>query len=63
MIKKEDKEEKMFELDLSDVSEDVQCPTCQRWKVKIWQLQSRGADEMMTTYHRCIYCSYKWKID
>ena len=38
------------------------CPKCHKRKVTYYQVQTRSADEPMTSYCTCINCGYRWKI-
>jgi transcription elongation factor S-II len=37
------------------------CGKCKSVKTTYYQLQTRSADEPMTTYVTCLGCSYRWK--
>ena len=44
-----------------EVEEGVlECPKCFGKKTFSYQKQSRGADEMTSTYAQCMKCMYKW---
>ena len=38
-----------------------QCHVCKSWKTTYTQLQTRSADEPMTTFHLCTKCGKRWK--
>lgn len=42
-------------------STDEKCPKCEHPRAYFMQLQTRSADEPMTTFYRCCSCSYRWK--
>jgi len=46
---------------LDDYSGMFKCGKCKSDKTTYYQLQTRCADEGMTTYHTCLACSNKWK--
>ena len=39
----------------------LKCPKCKSNKTSYYQMQTRSADEPMTTYAQCI-CGHKWKF-
>jgi transcription elongation factor S-II len=38
-----------------------QCGKCKSWKTTYYQLQTRSADEPMTTFVSCVNCGKRWK--
>jgi transcription elongation factor S-II len=38
------------------------CGKCQSWKTTYYQMQTRSADEPMTTYVTCTNCNKRWKM-
>jgi transcription elongation factor S-II len=38
-----------------------QCGKCRKWKTTYYQLQTRSADEPMTTFVTCMNCNKRWK--
>lgn len=38
------------------------CGFCKSYKTTYYQLQTRSADEPMTTFARCLICSKRWKF-
>ena len=40
----------------------ITCGNCKSKKVHYYQLQTRSADEPMTTYCTCTNCNKKWKF-
>jgi transcription elongation factor S-II len=51
--------EKKFESD--DYKGLYQCGRCKSWKTTYYQMQTRSADEPMTTFVTCVNCSKRWK--
>lgn len=45
-----------------DTDSLIQCPKCRLFKVQYYQLQTRSADEPMTTFCTCTHCSNRWKF-
>ncbi|XP_054159424.1 DNA-directed RNA polymerase III subunit RPC10-like [Oppia nitens] len=42
-------------------STDEKCPKCEHTRAYFMQLQTRSADEPMTTFYRCCSCGHRWK--
>lgn len=40
---------------------EATCPKCSHKKAYFFQLQTRSADEPMTTFFRCVQCAHRWK--
>lgn len=38
-----------------------QCNKCKSWRTTYYQLQTRSADEPMTTFVNCVNCGKRWK--
>lgn len=43
-------------------TEEFKCGRCGKRKCKYYQLQTRSADEPMTTFVTCINCGNRWKF-
>ena len=39
----------------------AECPKCGEKEAAYWQLQTRSADEGMTTFYRCLKCKFTWR--
>jgi DNA-directed RNA polymerase subunit M/transcription elongation factor TFIIS len=39
----------------------VRCERCGARKASFYQLQTRSADEPMTTFYRCLECGAQWR--
>ncbi|GFQ75125.1 DNA-directed RNA polymerase III subunit RPC10 [Trichonephila clavata] len=37
------------------------CPKCGHAKAYFLQIQTRSADEPMTTFYKCVQCAHRWK--
>ncbi|KAF8763277.1 DNA-directed RNA polymerase III subunit RPC10 like protein [Argiope bruennichi] len=37
------------------------CPKCAHGKAYFLQIQTRSADEPMTTFYKCVECAHRWK--
>ena len=44
-----------------DIKGIFQCGKCRSWKTTYYQMQTRSADEPMTTFVNCINCGKRWK--
>jgi len=52
----------LFNTNLDDISTDIyQCHKCKQRKCTYYQLQTRSADEPMTTFVTCLNCGKRWK--
>ncbi|KXS18190.1 hypothetical protein M427DRAFT_96347 [Gonapodya prolifera JEL478] len=40
---------------------DAQCPKCQHHRAYFMQIQTRSADEPMTTFYKCVKCGTQWR--
>ncbi|CAF0814972.1 unnamed protein product [Didymodactylos carnosus] len=38
----------------------IRCPKCAHEKAYFMQLQTRSADEPMTTFYKCVSCGHRW---
>lgn len=60
-----DKQEKtneiLFETRQEVATDDFTCPKCHQKKCTYYQLQTRSADEPMTTFVSCVNCGKRWK--
>lgn len=48
--------------DTSAETDQFKCGRCHQRKCKYYQLQTRSADEPMTTFVTCINCNNRWKV-
>lgn len=50
------------EKEKEEATEDIECPECGKiQKVVQWQVQTRSADEAMTTFYKCTVCNNTWR--
>lgn len=49
--------------DTSAETDQFKCGRCKQRKCKYYQLQTRSADEPMTTFVTCINCNNRWKVN
>lgn len=59
--KQEKQNELMYETRMEVATSDFTCPKCHQSKCTYYQLQTRAADEPMTTFITCINCGKQWK--
>jgi len=43
-------------------TDQFKCGKCKQRKCKYYQLQTRSADEPMTTFVTCVNCGNRWKV-
>lgn len=43
-------------------TDQFKCGRCSKRKCKYYQLQTRSADEPMTTFVTCVNCGNRWKF-
>jgi transcription elongation factor S-II len=58
---KKKRDENMFAPNLMATTDDFTCYKCKSKKCTYYQLQTRSADESMTTYVTCLDCGNRWK--
>jgi len=55
------KDENKFSPKIEASTDDFTCSRCKLKKCTFYQLQTRSADEPMTTFVTCINCGHRWK--
>lgn len=43
-------------------TDQFKCGRCKQRKCKYYQMQTRSADEPMTTFVTCVNCGNRWKV-
>lgn len=61
MEMKKKKEENMYAPKLEASTDNFTCRDCKSKKCSYYQLQTRSADEPMTTFVTCLNCGNRWK--
>ena len=62
LIKKKIKiDENMCTTNMSSSTDEFKCYKCKRRKCTYYQMQTRSADEPMTTFVTCLNCGANWK--
>ena len=59
--KKEKRDEHLFSNKIAATTTDFTCYKCKENKCTYYQLQTRGADEPMTTFVTCVKCETHWR--
>lgn len=59
---KSKRDKNKFEVNIAASTDAFTCRKCKGNKCTYMQLQTRSADESMTTYVSCITCSARWKF-
>ena len=59
--RKIERDNKKYEVDMSSASSEFKCGRCKERKCTYYQLQTRSADEPMTTFVNCLNCGNSWK--
>ncbi|GJD08748.1 Putative transcription elongation factor S-II [Galdieria sulphuraria] len=60
-LRKESIRESKKSVDTQTFSEEFQCRKCGLRKCSFFQMQTRSADEPMTTFVTCHHCGNRWK--
>lgn len=50
-----------YEVDTRNATDEFKCRKCKERKCTFYQLQTRSADEPMTTFVSCLNCGNNWK--
>ena len=55
------RDKNLTEVDMSAATDEFKCYKCQKRVCSYYQLQTRSADEPMTTFITCLNCGNRWK--
>ena len=55
------RDEKKYNTEVEASTDNFKCRKCKSNKCTYYQLQTRSADEPMTTFVQCINCGNRWK--
>ena len=55
------KNKSKYEIDIEAATEEFTCYRCKNNKCTYYELQTRSADEPMTTFVTCLVCGNRWK--
>ena len=56
-----EREKNTYENDTQGTSKEFKCSRCKKRETKYIQVQTRSADEPMTTFVTCVNCGNHWK--
>ena len=56
------RDKNLTKVDMSMATEEFTCYKCHKNKCTYYQLQTRSADEPMTTFVSCLMCGARWKF-
>jgi len=56
-----ERDHKKYENDTEGASQEFKCSRCHQRKTTYYQVQTRSADEPMTTFVTCLHCGNHWK--
>ena len=56
------RDKNLTEVDLSAATDEFKCYKCKKNICTYYQLQTRSADEPMTTFVTCLNCGNRWKF-
>jgi len=59
---KKKRDQMRFEINEGAVTDQFKCSRCKQQRCTYYQLQTRSADEPMTTYITCINCGHRWRM-
>ena len=55
------RDKNLTEIDMSAATDEFKCYKCHKRQCTYYQLQTRSADEPMTTFITCLNCGNRWK--
>ena len=55
------RDKNLTQVDMSAATDEFKCFKCQKRQCTYYQLQTRSADEPMTTFITCLNCGNRWK--
>lgn len=50
-----------YEVKMQSMSKNIKCGGCKKNHIYYYDVQTRSADEPMTTFYQCLNCGKKWK--
>jgi len=56
------RDKNLTEIDMSAATDEFKCYKCKKRQCTYYQMQTRSADEPMTTFVTCLSCGNRWKF-
>jgi transcription elongation factor S-II len=50
-----------YESSQMSMTDQIRCGKCKKNKISYYELQTRSADEPMSTFYTCLLCGHRWK--
>ena len=50
-----------YETSQVSMTDQMKCGKCKKNKISYYELQTRSADEPLTTFYNCLLCGHRWK--
>lgn len=50
-----------YEISQVAMTDMIKCGKCKKNKISYYELQTRSADEPITTFYSCLLCGHRWK--
>lgn len=50
-----------YESSQVSMTDQMRCGKCKKNKISYYELQTRSADEPLTTFYNCLLCGHRWK--
>lgn len=59
---KSKRDKNKFEVNMAAATDTITCRKCKKNQCTYYQMQTRSADEPMTTFCQCVLCGARWKF-
>jgi transcription elongation factor S-II len=61
IMAKQKREQNLCKINMEAATDEFQCYKCKKRQCTYYQLQTRSADEAITTFVTCLLCGANWK--